>query len=49
MLTGATFRITGWDEEPFDEPRDGSRLTRAHVRGSFHGDLSGTGNLRNTT
>ena len=45
MLTNATFTITGWDEEPFDEPGDGSKLTRAHVSRSFHGDLSGTGNL----
>ena len=45
MLTNATFKIISWDEEPFDEPGDGSKLTRAHVRRSFHGDLSGTGNL----
>ena len=45
MLTNATFKITSWDEEPFDEPGDGSKLTRAHVRRSFHGDLAGTGNL----
>ena len=45
MLTRATFKITSWDEEPFDEPADGPKLTRAHVRKSFHGDLSGTGNV----
>ncbi len=45
MLTKATFKITSWDEEPFDDPEDGPKLTRAHVRKSFHGDLSGTGNL----
>ena len=45
MLTRATFKIVAWDEEPFDEPEDGPKLTRAHVRRSFHGDLSGTGNL----
>ena len=45
MLTNATFKITSWDEEPFDEPENGPKLTRAHVRRSFHGDLSGTGNL----
>ena len=45
MNTNATFRITGWDEEPYDEPEDGPKLTRAHVQRSFHGDLSGTGNL----
>ena len=45
MLTQATFKILSWDEEPFDEPEDGPKLTRAHIRKSFHGDLSGTGNL----
>ena len=45
MPTKATFKIISWDEEPFDEPEDGPRLTRAHIRKSFHGDLSGTGNL----
>ena len=45
MLTRATFKITSWDEVPFDEPEDGPKLTRAHVTKSFHGDLSGTGNL----
>ena len=45
MLTKATFRIISWDEEPFDEPEAGPKLTRAHVKKSFHGDLSGTGNL----
>ena len=45
MPTKATFKITSWDEEPFDEPENGPKLTRAHVRRSFHGDLSGTGNL----
>ncbi len=45
MPTKATFKIISWDEEPYDEPENGPKLTRAHVRRSFHGDLSGTGNL----
>ena len=45
MLTNATFKIASWDEEPFDESEDGQKLTRAHIRRTFHGDLSGTGNL----
>ena len=45
MLTKATFKILSWGEEPFDEPEDGPKLTRTHVKRSFHGDLSGTGNL----
>ena len=45
MQTNATFRITGWDENSFDEPESGPKLTTAPVQRSFHGDLSGTGNL----
>lgn len=45
MLTKATFKITSWDESAFDEPEDGPKLTQAHIGRSFHGDLSGTGNL----
>ena len=45
MLTHATFRILSWDEEAFDEREGEPRLTRAHVTKSFHGELTGTGNL----
>ena len=45
MRTKATFKILSWDEEPFDEPDDGPKLTRAHIKKSFYGELSGTGNL----
>ena len=45
MLTNATFKVIGWDEEPYDEPEDVPKLTRVHVKRSFAGDLSGTGNL----
>lgn len=45
MRTKAKFKIVSWDEEPFDESADGPKLTRAHVKKSFHGDLTGTGNL----
>ena len=45
MSIKATFKIINWEEEPFDEPEEGPKLTRAHIRKSFHGDLSGTGNL----
>ena len=45
METNAKFKITGWDEVPFDESEDGSKLTRAHITRSFHGDLTGAGNL----
>jgi hypothetical protein len=45
MLARAMFKIVSWDEEPFDEPESGPKLTRAHVKKSFEGDLTGTGNL----
>ena len=45
MQANITFKIAGWDESPFDEPESGPKLTRAHVKRSFDGDLSGTGNL----
>ena len=45
MLTHATFRILSWDEEAFDEREGEPRLTRALVTKSFHGELTGTGNL----
>ena len=44
MFKKATFKIISWDEEPFDEPEDGPKLARVHVKKSFHGDLSGAGN-----
>ncbi len=45
MHAKARFKIVSWDEEPFDEPEGGPRLTQAHVKKSFEGDLIGTGNL----
>ena len=45
MHAKATFKIVSWDEEPFDEPERGPKLTQAHVKKSFDGDLIGTGNL----
>ena len=45
MYARTMFKIMSWDEEPFDEPEGGPKLTRAHVKRSFEGDLIGTGNL----
>ncbi|WP_131740036.1 DUF3224 domain-containing protein [Actinomadura roseirufa] len=37
-----TFDIDAWDaEKPYDE-QGGNKLTRVHVRKTFHGDLVGT-------
>lgn len=45
MQAKITFRIISWDEEPFDEPESGPKLTQAHIKRSFEGDLIGAGNL----
>lgn len=45
MRAALKFRIESWDEEAFDEPEDGPKLTRAHIRKSFEGDLVATGVL----
>ncbi len=45
MLTKAKFKVVGWDEQPYDEPEDGPKLSRVHVKRTFSGDLAGTGNL----
>ena len=36
------FEITGWEQTTYDEPAEGSRLTRATVRKTFSGALEGT-------
>jgi hypothetical protein len=41
MKLDATFEITGWDQETYDEPSDGPPLTRATVRKRFAGALEG--------
>ncbi len=45
MQASVKFKILTWDEEPFDEPEDGPKMTRAQIRKSFAGDLVATGNL----
>lgn len=37
----ATFTITGWEETIYDEPAEGSKLSRATVRKTFAGDIVG--------
>ena len=39
----ATFEITNWDEQPFDEGEGLPKLTRALVTGSFKGEIEGQG------
>jgi Protein of unknown function (DUF3224) len=38
-----TFKIDGWDEEPYDEIEGGRRLTQASVKQTFAGDVEGEG------
>ncbi len=38
----AAFEIAGWDEVPFDEARGVAKLTRASVKKTYTGDITGT-------
>jgi hypothetical protein len=37
----ATFEIKAWDEKPYEEFDGGRKMTRAHVKKSFQGDIEG--------
>lgn len=41
MRTTASFDVTGWEEQPYDEPEVGPRLARATVTKAFSGELAG--------
>jgi len=41
----ATFEITGWDEKPYEEFDGGRKLTRAQVKKTFQGDITGESTL----
>jgi hypothetical protein len=38
-----TFKIEGWDEQPYAEIEGGRKLTKASVKQAFAGDLQGEG------
>ncbi len=40
-----TFKVTGWDENPYNEFEDGAKLTKAKVSQLYEGDLSGEGSV----
>jgi len=40
-----TFKITGWDEIPYKEFDNGSKLTKAKVSQAYEGELSGEGSV----
>jgi hypothetical protein len=37
----ASFEVTNWDEQPFDERKDAAKLTTAKVTKSYSGDIEG--------
>jgi len=39
----ATFKIEGWDEQPYAEFEGGRKLTRASVKQAISGDIEGEG------
>jgi hypothetical protein len=47
MSTQATskFKIDGWEEHPYLETENGGKLTRAHVKQTFDGDIDGRGEV----
>ena len=40
-----TFRVKSWDEQPFQESDDGSKLSRVSAIKSYEGDLQAEGKL----
>ncbi len=40
-----TFRIEGWDENPYTEIETGGKLTKASVKQAFSGDVEGEGTV----
>jgi len=45
MQATGTYAIKSWDEQPFSEVEGGTKLSRASVTTSFHGDVEGEGTL----
>ncbi len=41
MKATASFKVTGWDPAPYDQPSDGPELSRISIQKSFHGDFTG--------
>jgi hypothetical protein len=48
MATEATgtFKLEGWDEQAYEERDGGRKLTEAHVKQTFSGDIEGEGEVR---
>jgi len=41
----ATFTLDGWDEQPYADLAEGRKLTRASVKQTFSGDITGEGTV----
>lgn len=37
--TKSDFKIISWDQRPYDEPKEGSKLLQTDVKRSFQGDI----------
>ena len=44
-MSKSEFEINSWDEKPYFEGKDGSKLTRASIAKSYVGDINGSGAL----
>jgi hypothetical protein len=42
----ATFKVKGWDEQPWDTAEGQPKMTRSEVTKSFEGDLTGSSHLQ---
>ena len=40
------FEVRGWDEQPWDEPAEGGKLTRAEVTIEYTGDVDATATIQ---
>jgi hypothetical protein len=45
MRATGTFKIQGWDEQPYAEIEGGRKLTQASVKQTFAGDVEGEGSV----
>jgi len=44
-VAASSFTVTSWEEQPFDGPSDGLKITQAIVTTSITGDIAGVGSV----
>lgn len=44
-VAASSFTVTSWEEQPFDGPSDGLKITQAIVSTNFVGDIQGVGSV----